>query len=576
MNLRSIHGVIEQGVLPRGVAGLLLLFCLLQGFAPAAAAQPDPDRAPSFLIILADDLGFSDAGAFGGEISTPHLDRLAREGLRLTGLRTSPTCSPTRAMLLTGTDHHLAGLANMAELITPEQRDQPGYEGHLNDRVVTIAELLQQAGYFTVMSGKWHLGRAASENPAARGFERSFALLEAGHNHFGRPNLPPPSLGGVHYTEDGLPVALPEGFYSSDYFAERLIDLLEDEAGRDRPFFAYLPFTAPHWPLQAPAEVIERYRGKYDQGWEKVRQQRLARQRELGILPEQAAVDAPTTLLSWEDLEPEEQRDQARKMEIYAAMVERMDWNIGRVLAYLEQRGRLDHTVVVFLSDNGAAPDTLTGLADKVPDMPAIEEGSREEWGGVDSMLTYGAQWAQVGTTPRRLYKSVITEGGLVSPTILRYPGFARQQGEVGSAFATVMDLAPTLLEMAGVEHPAREGEPSSPKPARQLEPMRGASMLPYLQRHSERIHPASRAFGWELFGQRALHQGDWKIAWVSQPNGSGRWELYHLGEDPGERVDLADRHLERMAAMRQLWEQYAQEMGIVLVEQPISPYTEY
>lgn len=536
-----------------------------------ATSTADASARPNFLVILADDLGFSDLGAFGGEITTPHLDRLARDGLRLTGLRTSPTCSPTRAMLMTGTDHHRAGLANMQELITPSQRGQPGYEGHLSANVITVAELLRDSGYHTMMSGKWHLGTAASENPAQRGFQRSFVLVEAGHNHFGKPNLPPPSLGGVHYTEDGEPVEIPEDFYSSDYFTDRLIDFLDEWT--EGPFFAYLSFTAPHWPLQAPADVIARYEGRYDTGWEEIRQQRLERQQELGVLPPNTDWEPPSTLMNWQSLSPEQRQNQARKMEIYAAMVERMDWNIGRLLEALEERGELENTVVIFLSDNGAAPDTLANMAAKVPHFPPTEAGERKNWGGIDSLVAYGPQWAQVGTAPRRLYKSVITEGGLISPTIIHYPGFARQ-GTVESAFATVMDLVPTMLEMAGVSHPASVQEPVDPAGKPVIEPLRGRSMLSFLQRHSERVHDAEAVFGWELFGQRALHQGDWKIAWVSEPNGSGRWELYHLPDDPGERHDRSAEYPERLQVMEQLWQDYADEMGIILEEQVVSPHT--
>lgn len=549
------------------IYALALILKLAMAATPSVADAAVPIAAserPNFLIILADDLGFSDLGAFGGEISTPYLDRLANDGLRMTAMHAAPTCSPTRAMLLTGTDHHRAGLANMHELITPSQRGQPGYEGHLSANVVTVAQLLQDAGYRTLMSGKWHLGTAPSEDPANRGFERVFTLLEGGHNHFGKPNLPPPSLGGANYRENGKPVSIPEDFYSSDYFTDRLIQYLGEDG--DRPFFAYLPFTAPHWPLHAPADVIARYEGRYDAGWEALWLERVQRQRQLGILPEHTDASPPDTLRDWNELSPEQRRKQARKMEIYAAMVERMDWNIGRLIDALRQSGRLENTVIVFLSDNGAAPDTLIGLQENVPGFPPTDEGDPSRWGGVDSMLAYGPQWAQAGTAPRRLYKSVITEGGLLTPTIIHYPAFARQ-GSATSEFATVMDVVPTLLDMAGVEHPAAVDGAA-------IEAVRGRSMLAFLQGQSQRIHPGDAVFGWELFGQRALHRGDWKIAWVSAPNGSGRWELYQLSEDPGERRDLSQQYPDRLREMVELWRQYADEMGIILEEQVVSPHT--
>lgn len=532
----------------------------------AAALHAAPAARPNFLIIMADDLGFSDVGAFGGEIHTPNLDRLAHEGLMMTDFHTAATCSPTRSMLLSGTDHHRAGLANMAELITPEQRGKPGYEGHLSEGVVTIAELLRDAGYRTLMSGKWHLGTQPQQDPSRRGFERVFALLQAGHNHFGRAREAAEKLGGgAHYTEDGAAVAVPPDFYSSDYFATRLIDFLKEDTGR--PFFAYLAFSAPHWPLQAPAEVIARYRGRYDAGWSALLRERVQRQRELGLIPAGAESGPPATQPDWSTLAPEEQRRQARKMEIYAAMVERLDWNVGRVLEALRASGRLDDTVVVFLSDNGAAPDSIAGFAATVPGFVAPPEGELDRWGSADSMLSYGPSWAQAGSAPRRLYKSVSTGGGTTSPTIIRYPGFARQRAVDGS-LATVMDLAPTLLELAGTRHPGSRYR------ERAVEPLRGRSMVPYLQRRSAQVHRADEAIGWELFGQRALRQGKWLATWVGAPNGPSRWELFDLARDPGERHDLAAREPRRLGRLVTAWDAYARDMGIVLQEQVVSPYT--
>lgn len=554
------NGPASRAARTRWVAAMLL--AMLAGVLQAA-----PAARPNFLIILADDLGFSDLGAFGGEIATPNLDALAHEGLRLTDFHVAATCSPTRAMLLSGTDHHRAGLANMAELITPAQRGKPGYEGHLSDRVVTIAELLRDGGYRTLMSGKWHLGTQPGQDPARRGFERVFALLQAGHNHFGKPRETAENLGGgSHYTEDGEPVEIPPDFYSSDYFTERLIGFLEED--QRRPFFAYLAFSAPHWPLHAPPDVIARYRGRYDAGWAALLRERVLRQRALGLLAAHVEPELPATLRDWNGLSAEERRRQARKMEIYAAMVERMDWNVGRVIEALRASGRLENTVVLFFSDNGPAPDSIAGFATRIPGFPPTPEGEFEDWGGADSMLTYGPSWAQAASAPRRLYKSVSTEGGILSPAIIRFPGFARQQGAIDGAFATVMDLAPTLLEMAGLEHPGTRYR------GRTVEPLRGRSMLPYLRGRAARVHGEDEAVGWELFGQRALRQGHWKITHVSAPNGSGRWELYDLARDPGERHDRSASDPARLRQLVALWDEYAREMGIVLEEQVVSPYT--
>lgn len=327
-----------------------------QNAAPAPA--PDPAKAatkPNILIIVADDLGYSDLGAFGGEIRTPNLDALAARGLKLTGFHSAPTCSPTRSTLLSGTDNHLAGLGNMAEMLTPNQVGKPGYEGHLPDDIVTLADRLHDLGYATLMAGKWHLGTRAQDSPARHGFDQSFDLAQGGGNHYGL-DLAKDGKSGTTYWENGRQLAsLPAGFYSSDTYATKLIEQL-GRADRAKPFFAYLTFTAPHWPLQAPDEDVARYRGRYDEGFEVLRARRLARLKALGLV---AANVTPHDLVlppgrRWADLSAPERKEQARLMEIYAAMVDRMDQNVGRVIAHLKATGQYDNTIILFTADNGA------------------------------------------------------------------------------------------------------------------------------------------------------------------------------------------------------------------------------
>lgn len=543
---------------------------LLGSLLALTAATTHAAPRPNFLIIVADDMGYSDVGAFGSEIATPNLDQLANQGLRLTDFHTAATCSPTRSMLMSGTDNHRAGIANMSELLTPEQRGKPGYEGYLNNRVVTVAELLRDAGYHTIISGKWHLGVAPEQDPARRGFENSFALLQAGHNHFGKLDLPPKEMGGVGYTENGKPVSLPKDFYSSDYFTDKMLEYLRANNRQDgadkRPFFAYLPFSAPHWPLQAPPEVIAKYKGRYDGGWDVLRRERLERQRKLGVLPANADVSMPSTMADWNKLSAEEKQRQSRAMEIYAAMVDRMDWNIGRVIEQLRATGELDNTVIVFFSDNGAeggnAGHELRMILGR-----GLEPDPLEKMGTIDSLVSYGPNWAQASTAPRRLYKAVSTEGGLVTPAIIRYPGFARQGG-IDKQFVTVMDIVPTLLELAGTQHPGTRYHD------RTVEPLLGKSLVPFLNKTTARVHDDKEAIGWELFGQRAMRRGQWKVTWVSKPNGSAQWELYNLAKDPGERHNVAAQYPGTLRELTGLWDAYAKDMGIVLHEQVVSPYT--
>jgi arylsulfatase len=329
------------------------------------ASAREVKQPPNFLIIVADDLGYSDIGAFGGEIDTPNLDALAAQGLKLTGFHTAPTCSPTRSMLLAGLDNHEAGLGNMAEVIAPNQKGQPGHEGYLRTDVASLAELLGASGYRTHYSGKWHLGLAPEQDPHARGFETSFALLQGGHNHFGLQVALKRGDPGYDYTKNGRHLSsLPENFYSSDYFAAQLIQQLKggkaSPAGR-KPFFAYLAFTAPHFPLQAPAETIAKYKGRYAGGYDAVRAARLKRQIELGLLDASVVPHDMDLAPLWNTLTSEQKAREERRMEVYAAMVDRLDQNVGRVIQALKETGELDNTIILFLADNGAEGSELTG-----------------------------------------------------------------------------------------------------------------------------------------------------------------------------------------------------------------------
>jgi len=524
----------------------------------------------NFLVIVADDLGFSDLGAFGGEIATPNLDSLAEAGLRFTDFHTASACSPTRSMLLTGTDHHIAGIGTMAEALTPELRGKPGYEGHLNDKVVSVAELLHDAGYRTLLSGKWHLGLTLDTSPAARGFERSFALLPGAANHYGFEAPIPPehkprllkSTEGL-YAEDGRFVdTLPDGFYSSDYFTDRLLGFFDEQHDDARPFFAYLPFSAPHWPLQAPEDNVAHYRGRYDAGPEALRAERLARLKTLGLIGE--SVEAhPVVARSpeWEALSAEQRAVSARSMEVYAGMVERLDWNVGRVIDYLAARGQLDNTVVLFLSDNGAEGAQLEALPVFGPNLQQViadyYDNSLDNIGRGNSYVWYGPRWAQAATAPARLYKAHTTEGGIRTVAFVRYPGFSRQ-GEISHAFTTVMDVTPTLLELAGITHPGNEYR------GRPVAAPRGTSQLAYLNGTADRVHAHDAVTGWELFGQRAIRQGDWKAVFIPAPIGPDRWQLYDLAADPGETRDLAEAEPARLATLLGHWDHYVAETGVI------------
>ncbi|NDY91797.1 arylsulfatase [Ideonella livida] len=533
---------------------------------PAAMATAVASR-PNLLLIVADDLGYSDLGAFGSEIPTPNLDALASQGRLLTQHYAAPTCSPTRAMLMSGTDHHQAGLGTMAELLPamPGLRGRPGYEGYLNDRVQWLPELLRQAGYRTVMAGKWHLGRTPETGPVARGFEHAFTLLEGGGSHFSPVPGQPIEADRVTFTEDGRPAQLPPGFYSSDGFTDKLLAYLQEgtpPAGASRPFFAYLAFTAPHWPLHAPDADIARFAGWYDEGFEVIRERRLARQRALGLLTE-SEVPHPGLTGSkdyprWAQLTPAQQREQARKMEVYAAMVHNLDRNVGRVVDYLKRTGQYDNTLIVFQSDNGAEASPSF-----FPDN-AHTDNRLENLGRPRSNMGYGVRWAEVSSTPLRLFKGYAAEGGLRVPTIVRLPGQTTGL-RPWNAPTHVTDVAPTLLAAAGVAPAASRG-------GQALLPMSGHDLRADLALPAPGPAQAERMLAGELFGGRYVREGRWKLTSTGKPFADNRWELYDLQADPNETQDLATRHPEVVARLADQWEDYARRTGATDQQPPRMP----
>jgi len=530
---------------------LAAALCLVA--APPLAAKEAVQR-PNFLIILADDLGYSDIGAFGGEIETPNLDALASRGLKFTDLHAAPTCSPTRAMLLSGLDNHQAGLGSMAESLAANQRGRAGYEGYLRPDAISLAERLGAAGYRTLLSGKWHLGLAPDQDPQARGFQRSFTMLHGSHNHYGLGLATDPAK-GVTYRENGQTLAsLPKDFYSSDAFATKLIDQLRDTGkSRDRaPFFAYLAFSAPHWPLHAPAETIAKYKGRYDAGYEALRERRLKRQVELGLLDAQVTPHAFDLSKPWASLTAEQKAREARRMEVYAAMVDRLDWNVGRVVQALKDSGEYDNTVILFLADNGAEGSALEDRA--IPRIAArydAADNSLDNIGAPTSYESVGPGWAEAASAPAWRYKAYATEGGTRVVSFLAGPGIPKR---ISSAYASIMDVVPTFLDLAAVDQGGTEfaGRPAIA--------VRGRSWAPLLGGQADATYPADVAIGAELFGGRSLRRGDWKLL----DTGDGTWRLHDLSRDPGERTDLSNREPQLKAALIAQYEAYAREVGVI------------
>jgi len=558
-----------KGVL---VLGFILAFTLATSGCeqPREAAQtPAPGRKPNILLIVADDMGYSDIGAFGGEIATPALDNLATEGLRLTNFHVLPTCSPSRSVLLSGMDNHRAGIGTMGELRTPEMDGYPGYVGYLNFEVATLPEVLQTGGYHTYMAGKWHLGDDEGTIPHARGFEETFALLPGGGSHWNdrKPVSPPETM---IYSRNGETVeSLPDDFYSTRYYTDILLEFLEGGRGDGKPFFAFLSYTAPHDPLHAPQEYIDKYKGAYDSGWDDLRRQRLQALKDLGIIhadavpfPRLASVEA------WSEMSDDERRGAARDMEVYAAMVDYMDEQIQRVFDYLTDIGEYDNTMILFLSDNGANGALPTAYPGQTEEYLGSFDNSLDNRGLINSYIETGPGWAQASMSPSRMFKGFTSEGGIKAPLIVKLPGTMSNAGAMSNSFVHVRDIMPTILEIADVSH-------TEEFDGRTVLPMQGQSLLDLLSGDADTPYLGAGRVGYELFGLKAFFDEDWKILWMPRPFASGEWELYDLAVDPGEINDLSSEYPQKLNEMVALWEQYKADNTVLDISFDLSGVVE-
>ena len=497
----------------------LLQFCSSFALADTGDKAPsDPDR-PNIIVILADDMGYSDLGCTGAEIKTPNLDRLARDGVLFTHCYNTSRCCPTRAALLTGQYQWDAGMGHM----TSVKSTLPEYSVQLNRKCATIAELLAQAGYQTFMAGKWHLGDKREFWPDRRGFQQFYGTPQGGGIYFypSRFYKRPIFHNGVEVKPAGL-------WYSTDAFTDATVDFLKNERASDQPFFIYLAFIAPHFPLQAKESDIAKYVNTYAVGYEEIRRSRHQKQQELGIVPR--GLPMSKAAYEWKDVPDKEQ--EARKMAVYAAQVDCLDQNIGKVMRTLESEGIANNTIVLFLSDNG-------GCRNGFNKTPKAEIGSR------DSNAAYG-KWYNVSNTPYRQSKNQEHEGGIITPMIVHWPATIKKPGRLVHEPMHVMDVMPACLEVAGTSYPSEFG-------GNRLDPLDGVSFLPLMD--GSRQDP-NRVLYWEHEGNRAVRRGNWKLVALHKKP----WELYDLSVDPFEVNDLVNRYPQRVAEFKRLYEDWAAE----------------
>lgn len=547
---------------PPALLTQLAILCSLLLLAPAALAA----ERPHILLVMVDDMGYSDLGCYGGEIRTPHIDTLAAGGLRFTSFYNTGRCCPTRASLLTGLYPHQAGVGRMTA-----DYNTPGYRGHLAENTATIAELLREGGYHTAMAGKWHLSvtqmrpghmRALNNQvilptfsdpatyPVGRGFEQHYGIIWGVVNYFDPFSL---------VNNRQAVKSVPDDYYITDALTDHAIRYIDQYASDDEPLFLYLAHTAPHWPLHALPEDIELYKDTYQEGWQSIRQARYRRQVEMGL------VDPDTCRLS--DRQPadadwaarNDRHWDARAMAVHAAMIDRVDQGMGRIIAKLKEKGIFEETLILFLSDNGASSER--------PGAPGFDRNSEtrdgrkvtyfghgmprnELPGGETTYAGIGPAWANVSNTPFRYWKATQYEGGIRTPLIVHWPaGMKAPANSITPQAGHVIDAMATCLEAAGLDYPEQFD-------GRAITPLEGRSLLPILRGEQRAGH---EAIYFEHFGSRAVRQGDWKlVAEKEQP-----WELYHLAVDASETNNLADQQPERVKQLSAQWDAWAKRVHV-------------
>ena len=534
------------------------LIRLGQGLLAAALSQlvlSAHAEQPNIVVILVDDAGLMDFSSFGGEAQTPNIDALSEAGISFSNYRTSPMCAPTRAMLLTGLNSHKAGVGALPEIMTPEQRRSPAYSQRLLPGVETVASKLHAGGYQTFMAGKWHLGHGPGDLPNHHGFDRSFTLDASGADNYEQKSFMP-FYADAPWFEDGEPASLPDDFYSSEFLVDQMVEYL-DGRDADKPFFAYLPFLAIHIPVQAPREFTDKYTGVYEKGWEATRQDRIARAKELGLIPEDtAAPDVPAALRKWDELSAEDQAHYERRMMVNAGMLDAMDYHIGRLIDYLKSTGAYENTVFVVTSDNGpefGEPNLDAGFRDWMP-----RNGYNDDFetlGEKGSNIGIGAEWASAAAGPSHLFKTFASEGGMRVPLIISGPGISPETFNDARAYVT--DLTPTLSELAGVE----PGD------------VDGRSLVPLLSGEAEQVYGADDPVGFELGGNSALYKGPYKLTRNTLPFGDAEWRLYDIEADPSETNDLSTMNPDIKAAMLADYERFATENGVIALPKDYNPY---
>lgn len=522
----------------RHIASVTLALIILLFVTVTGCRERDDTQRPNIIVVMVDDMGFSDIGCYGSEIPTPNIDKLGTGGIRFSNFYNAARCCPSRASLLTGLYPHQAGMGGMVDL-NGRSRPRGPYQGWLSDSTRTIAEVLREAGYSTFMSGKWHVGEDRADWPLQRGFERYFGLISGANSYF--EILP----GRKIVSQNNVIEKLPDNFYLTDAITDSAAAYIRTGLSEKKPFFLYLAYTAPHWPLHAREDKISGFRGKYMAGWDSLRLTRHARQEQAGIFPRPVRLSERDSVIpAWRDVNEKEQYDLT--MAVYAAMLASVDEGMGKLTQLLEQNGALENTIIFFLSDNGGCHETLTWRLDKdLGGKSALAKVTPA--GAPGSYEAYGKSWANVSNTPFRMYKHWTHEGGISTPLIVYYPSMIKN-GKVVHSAGHIMDIMPTCLELAQVDLiDAYDAGLRLPE---------GKSIVPVLSGQPYKGH---EALYWEHEQNKAVRKGPWKL--VSTKDGD--WELYNLDADRTELNNLAGGMPDTVKVLETMYNQWASRVGV-------------
>ena len=494
------------------------------------------------IIILADDLGYTDLSCFGSEISTPNIDNLASDGVIFTNYYSSPLCAPSRAMLLSGNDNHVAGIG-----IQAFRSKDYGYEGILSERVAIIPEILKSNGYRTFMSGKWHIGG----DPISRGFDDTFVLLPGAFTHYDN-NKPIKGYPDSAFSLNGKRILWDEGKYSTDEYTDRFINYIDKSD--DSPFFGYLSLTAPHWPLQVDKKFSDKYRGLYDSGYEDIKISRLNKIKNKQLIDiKEEHFKVKEFRSEWENLSDEGRKIESRKMEIYAGMIDNLDHNVGRIITHLKNKNKLENTIIIFMSDNGAAAEDFYYNQTYGPYIQDKFSYEYDDMGKPESFISLGKNWADMITNPFNLYKGYTSSGGMRSPLIIS--GISTEK-KVSKEFITLLDIAPTIYSITNSLYPKIFHEKTIQKPI-------GASIIPYLNGEDIEIHDKDYVFSFEHSGNAVLIKNKWKIVNKTSPFNNNNFDLYHL-DDISESNNLKEKEEIIYNDLLKEWKKYSLSKKII------------